>query len=405
MILRAAWVVPVCAPPMRGGFVEVEANRIVAVGEAAECRPDGTPVTDLGPVVLVPGLVNPHTHLELTAYQGRLKPAPFWTWLAELVRLRAAPGQVEREQFGVREGAWQSLRAGVTCVGDISRLNLHWRMLKPIPIRKVCFVELLTLANDPPRTIDELRAGVAEVEEDPLLTAGVALHAPYTVPAKDLRAAVHLAADLKRPWCAHWAETREERAFLAGDIGALPPWLLGPMQRHGVAPPGMSAIDYLEECCADCRPGTLAHVNYLERGEARRLAEAGHTVVYCRRAHTFFGHAPHPFRELMQAGVTVAMGTDSAACNDNLVLLEELRFLRDQLHAPPSAETLLRMVTINAARALGLDNQIGTLEPGKQADLAAFPCDPNAPDPVAALVDRAPPAVGVWVAGDKVWSK
>jgi cytosine/adenosine deaminase-related metal-dependent hydrolase len=355
--------------------------------------------------VLVPGLVNPHAHLELTAYHGRIKPALFWDWLTELIKLRAEPRQVEREQFGVREGAWQSLRAGVTCVGDISRLNLHWRMLKPIPIRKVCFVELLSLAKDPPRTIDELKASVAEVEEDALLTVGVTPHTPYTVTRKDLRAAMRLATELNRPWCAHWAETREERAFLMGDSSGLPPWMLEPMQQHGIESPGMSAIDYLEECCAECRPGTLAHVNYIERGEAKRLADAKHVIVYCRRAHAFFGHAPHPFRELMHAGVTVAIGTDSSACNDNLAVLEELRFLRDQLNAPPTADTLLRMVTVNAAQALGLADQIGTIEPGKQADLATFPCDPDVADPIAALVDRAPPAAGVWVAGDRVWWK
>jgi hypothetical protein len=119
---------------------------------------DRADLTDLGQVVLTPGLVNPHTHLELGCYAGRLKPGPFWPWLKQLVELRRAPGQQERERQAAGQGAWASLRAGVTCVGDISRLNVAWHALKEVPIRKVCFVELLTLADGPPRNPQELAA-------------------------------------------------------------------------------------------------------------------------------------------------------------------------------------------------------------------------------------------------------
>ena len=402
MILKAAWVLPVTGAPIRNGAVRIAADHIVGVGPAETLEGQGEPTTDLGTVILMPGLINAHTHLELTCYADQLAPGPFWSWLPELVVRRAAPGQIEREGRGVHDGAWQSLRVGVTCVGDISRRNVHWRALKAIPIRKVCYVELLSLADDPPRNPDELRAAVAEVEEDELLTVGVTPHAPYSVPAEQIQAALRLATELHRPWCTHWAETREERAFLLGDTGALPGYMRDLLAQCQLRSPGLSAIEFLEQCARDARPGMLAHFNYAQPGDAERLAAAGHVVVYCPRAHHFFGHAPHPWRSLMSAGVTVAIGTDSSASNENLALLGELRFVCKHTPDPPPAELLLQTITTHAARALGLDGQIGALETGRLADLAAFACSSAVDKPVADLIERAPAAAGVWVAGERV---
>lgn len=403
MILTAAWVLPVAGPPLRRGYVAIEGARVAEVG-AADALPAArrAAAEDLGQTALTPGLVNPHTHLELTAYAGRIAPRPLWQWLGELVKLRGEPGRVERERRGVYEGAWQSLRAGVTCVGDISRENVAWSVLKPLPLRKVCFVELLTLADQPPRDPAELRAAVADVAEDDWLTVGVSPHAPYSVPAEQIRAAIALADELDRPWCTHWAETPEEIAFLAGDDGALPRLLRGLLRQCGVRSPRMTAGAYLEQCVAEGRPGALAHVNYVGAADVECIARGGHVVVYCPRAHRFFGHAPHPLRRLQAAGVPVAVGTDSRASNEGLSPLEELRFLRRHVADAPAADVLLRMVTLEAARALRLEERIGSLERGKQADLAAFPVAPGVDDPAAALVESCPAAAGVWVAGRRV---
>lgn len=399
MILRAAWILPISSPPIQGGILKVVGNRIAEVGTAETVSVDDETLVDLGRSVLMPGLVNPHTHLELTGYAGRLEPGPLWRWLKDLIKMRHAPGEIAREQEGVREGAWQSLRHGVTCVGDISRRNLNWRVLKPIPIRKVCFVELLALAADPPRNVDELREAIAQIEEDDLLTAGVSPHAPYTASAAQIRGAVSVAREMQRPWCTHWAETPEEVAFLAGDDSGLPQWLRDAMTTHGVASPRIPALDYLTQCVNGEWPGALAHFNVCGDADPERLAAAGHTVVFCPRAHRFFQHEPHPYRRLIDAGVTVAIGTDSAASNDDLSLLAELRYLREQTPDAPPCDELLRMTTLHAARALRLDDRIGTLEPGKEADLVAFNCPRDTTDPSRAVVEDAAEPVGVWVAG------
>lgn len=403
MILRAAWVAPVAAPLISDGFVAIDGARIAAVGRWDE-RPGGaaaSEVRDLGDVLLTPGLVNCHTHLELTCYAGLLRPAPLWKWIGGLIELRRAPGQVERETQAVIDGAWRSLRAGVTCVGDISRRNLSWRALRDVPIRKVCFVELLTLADDPPRDPAELEAALDEVREDELTTAGVSPHAPYSVPVEQIREAVALAGRRGRPWTMHVAETREEVRFLSGEPAALPAFLESLMAQRGVSSPRCGLVELLRRVAGAGPRGLLAHLNYLSDEEVAAIGARGHVAVYCPRAHAFFGHAPHPFARLRAAGASVAIGTDSLASNASLSLLEELRFVR-QRGVLIDAAALLASVTIEAARGLGLASQIGTLEAGRLVDVAAFPVARDARDPLAAIIDAAPPASHVWVAGREI---
>lgn len=404
MILRAAWVAPVVGPPIRDGFVRIESGRIVAVGPASALpADDAREAIQFDDAILTPGLINPHTHLELTGYAGQLRPGPLWDWLLGLVKLRRRPDQVEFEAAAVRDGAWQSLRAGVTCVGDISRRNVSWKALQDVPIRKVCFVELLSLADHPPRDPAELRAATAEVVEDDLLRIGVSPHAPYTVPLEQVHEAVLLAAELGRPWTMHLAETREEVAFLAGDDAALPAFLVELLRQCGVRPTRQSPIQLLQSVALGT-PGLLAHMNYLGEDESlAALAAAGHTVAYCPRAHAFFGHENHPLPRLKAAGVLVVFGTDSAASNSSLAILPELRHVQDHYPGLFSATELLERATRGAARALQLGHVVGALEPGLAADLTVFPLDAaNAGDPIAALIDAAPAARAVWVAGERV---
>jgi cytosine/adenosine deaminase-related metal-dependent hydrolase len=261
---------------------------------------------------------------------------------------------------------------------------------------------LLSIARHPPRDPDELRAAVAEIEEDALLTTGISAHAPYSVPEPHLRAAIALADELRRPWCAHWAETREEVAFLNGGRGVLPAPIEAMARHAGVNPNDDSALSLLERCGHGYRAGGLAHLNYLDESEMSSLAAARHVVMYCPRAHAFFGHDPHPVAKLRSAGVTVALATDSLASNDSLSIRDEMRFL-SRTRTDLKAAGVLAMGTIDAAAALGLQAEIGSIEVGKLADLVAIGISgPPVGDPIEQVVSGAGGVVAVWVAGRRV---
>ncbi|MBL8877522.1 MAG: amidohydrolase family protein [Phycisphaerales bacterium] len=415
MILRANWIVPVSRSPIRNGFVQVEGKRIAALGAADSLSSaDRRASLDLGESIITPGLINAHTHLELTCYAGALPPAPFWNWIERLIPLRASPEAGEIELASAAVGAWQSLRVGVTCVGDVSRCGVSWQALKHVPIRKVCFAELMSIASQPPRTPDELCAAIESVEEDELLTVGFSPHAPYSVTDEHLSQSIALARQSGRPWCAHWAETREEVAFIRGRADALPAFFTSYLASKGLRPPCMRMGEYLAHVAdraapgvaarfyGDTTPGILAHGNYFDEDEFPSLATRGHTIAYCPRAHRFFGHSPHPLPQMLAAGVQVILATDSAASNESLSVLEEARFVKSQLAAPPPNDALIRMITIDAATALGLGRDTGSLEPGKLADIAAFSCGDSVSEPLAAMLTHPVECRAVWVAGDRV---
>lgn len=388
-------MVPVEMPTIENGFVETANGRIVAVGPWD--RASRKDVIDLGDSVLLPGFVNPHAHLELSCYAGQIAPCNLWDWLLRMVAMRKAPGGIEREREGVRRGAKLSLEAGVTTVGDISRSHLAWPILKASPLRKVCFAELLCFAEEPARTVDELADKVRETQTDARLLAGISPHAPYSVTAEQLRACVTMARRQRLPLTIHVAETIEERQYIESGCGFLGDLMSVTGFASHCPPPRQPLFDHLGTSGLFGSPALLAHVNYITDGELDRLARSPCSVAYCPRAHRYYGHAPHRFRDMLARGINVCTGTDSLAANESLSILDELRFLHRE-HPDLDAGLLLEMGTLRSARALGLDGVVGSLVPGKRADLTAVPlAEPGTTDPRRDILesDKAPRFVAV----------
>jgi cytosine/adenosine deaminase-related metal-dependent hydrolase len=404
-IFRAAWIVPVEGPPVADAAMAVEGGRIAWVGRAADA-PAGID-RDLGGVVLLPGFVNAHTHLELTCFHRCLPPRPLFEWFDELLRLIRAADLPSVVPQAVRDGATQSLAAGVTCVGDISRTGVNVATLDESPIRKVCFIELisggLNLPNDA-ASLAQIHERLSKRSQPDRLFLGLSPHAPYSVTPDDLSAVAAMAARIHLPVALHFLETREEADWLRGEAANVKP-LRQFIERRQLptakSPPAGGAIELLERTgLLACRP-LLAHCNYPDPGDLPHLAAAGASVAFCPRTHRFFGHVPHPWREMMSGGVNVCIGTDSLASNESLSILEEIRFLRRISPEVPAPE-LLAMGTIHGARALGLADRIGSLRPGKLADFVTLPLDGAVPmDPAAWVVDGGAPVGGVWVDGDR----
>jgi cytosine/adenosine deaminase-related metal-dependent hydrolase len=177
------------------------------------------------------------------------------------------------------------------------------------------------------------------------------------------------------PLCIHLAETNDEEAFTRKGEGRFVEFL----QEVGIWDEDIPAAHCSPvELCRSAGilgPKTLiAHGNYVSDTDVRIIAESGASVAYCPRTHHAFGHPPHPFRDLLRAGVNVCIGTDSLASNPSLSILDELRFLR-RLHSDFAAQDLMRMGTLRGAAALGFEDEVGSLTVGKAADLVVIPLE------------------------------
>jgi cytosine/adenosine deaminase-related metal-dependent hydrolase len=365
IILRAGWIVPVDSPPLRDGAVAVREGRVSWVGPAREA-PAGEE-RDLGPGVLLPGLVNAHCHLELSYLEGRLAGAGgFVGWVERLVRARGD----ERPDV-VRSAAAAAIasveQTGTVAVGDVSNALLHLDLLAASGLRARVFHELI--GWDPavaPRVIAAARARIASaaaVSAD--VAVSLAAHAPHSVSPELFLA---LAED-GGPVALHLAESPAERHFLQEGDGE---WG-GFLARRGLghvpfAPPGLGPARYLDGLGV-LRAGLLAaHCVHLDAAERALLARRGVFAVLCPRSNRNLDVGLAPVPEMLEAGVRLCLGTDSLASVPSLDLWEDVLALR---RAFPSLDPawLVRAATANGAEALGLQD-VGSLRPGARASFA-----------------------------------
>jgi cytosine/adenosine deaminase-related metal-dependent hydrolase len=391
---------------------------IVCEGRVVEVSQRSAPdCEDLGNVAIVPGLINAHAHLELSDCPAPLTPAqPFTAWIDRLLQHRRARGPQSGGTAAPtpwQQGAAEMLAAGTTLVGDI--VDAAWQPeVRPDrgPLA-VAFREFLTLS---PARIPELLSAaeghLAATHPGVALTPvglagwrpGLSPHAPYSVHPQLLRGLVELACQWKAPLAMHVAETRSELQLLAGQGGEFQEFL----SRMGVWNPepfqGEWQIpDILRELARAPR-GLVVHGNFLQAAEYQLLAKSPQlSVVYCPRTHAQFGHPPHPWRDLLNRGINVAVGTDSRASNPDLSLWRELQFLRQNFPLVPG-ELLLELGTRRGASALGVADLVGDLATGRRADFAvvALPDRADPTDPHDLLFDPASRIVTVWLGGHPV---
>jgi cytosine/adenosine deaminase-related metal-dependent hydrolase len=392
--LTARWLLPVAGPPLPGGLLTFDADRIVAVEPHGTRRAD----LDLGDCAIIPGLVNAHTHLDLTGLRGQAPyHGDFTAWLRAVIHHRLAR-TAEQVEADVRAGLAESVRAGVTLLADVSAGGVSWPVLAGAPVRSVVFRELLGLPADrAQQAAADAQRWLADRADSAAPCAGLSPHAPYSVRHELFLASGLLAGSRRVPLSVHLAETTAELELLQRQEGPFVPFLqvLGVWDADGLVRSVQQVIDYLDQRV----PLLLAHGNYLPDSIC---IPPRATVVYCPRTHAFFGHPEHPFRSLLARGVRVALGTDSLASNPDLDLLAEARFLHARFPDLPGG-TLLHLATLAGAEALGLQEVTGSLEPGKSADLVVLPLPAGAAgDPHALVLESsAPPSRtlsrGQWV--------
>jgi cytosine/adenosine deaminase-related metal-dependent hydrolase len=371
----ARWVFPVSGPPLRNGSVTTQSGRVESLNRPGERAAD----VDFGNAAIIPGLVNAHTHLDLSGARGLIPPTDpdhFTDWLRGVIAYRRGhtPEQVRAD---IRAGLAECRRTGTTLLGDISADGESWAAVADAPVRAVVFRELIGLSADRANAAAEAgRAWVAGGRETATCRVGISPHAPYSVRLTLFADAGRLVRVTKRPLAVHLAESRAELDLIESRRGPFVAFLkdLGAWDPDGLA----DGITRVMRVCDFRQPKLFVHGNYL--APSTRIPRNS-TVVYCPRTHAAFGHPPHPFRAFLGRGVRVCLGTDSLASNPDLDLLAEARFAHAR-HPDVPGDALLRMATLSGAEALGWADEVGSLEPGKSADFVVVPLpDREAADP------------------------
>lgn len=369
--IRAGSVHPVTAPPIEDGAVLVNDRGIIdAVGpQGLVPTPPGVRELAFPEASLVPGLVNTHTHLELTHLAGRNAEHEFAGWIRALRALKDAttPDEFSRSaERGVRD-AWA---AGVTCVADTGSTGAPLEALARLGGRGVYYQEVF--GPDPGKcaaSMEELRRALDRLS--PLassrLSLGVSPHAPYTVSDRLYRAVDDLARGAGLPVAVHLAESGAETQLVREGSGPFADALRA--RGIAVARVARSPVEYLLQLgvLERATEWLCIHCVQVDERDVAILRDSGAAVAHCPRSNRAHGHGAAPLAAFRRAGLRVGLGTDS------VVSVGDSSLLAEAAAAGLEGADALRMLTLEGARALGLEDEIGSLEVGKQADLAVFP--------------------------------
>jgi cytosine/adenosine deaminase-related metal-dependent hydrolase len=374
---RASWVVPINQPPFRDGWIEVDAGRIVACGaERPVSASAAESVVDLGDVAIIPGLVNAHTHLELSYLRDRVAGgSSFVNWIRDVMAARRGYPDPHAPEIldSIDRGIAEATSCGTAVVGDISNTLTPFEPLVRSSLAGVLFYELIGFRTpDPVEVVERARHVIEELRKTDRIRPSLAAHAPYSVAPlifQEIQRAVNLAPG--SPCSVHLAESKEEVELIRSGQGAWRVLLeeVGAWDPAWVAP-GASPVQYLDSYGFLGERVLAVHGVQMTSQDLSRLAALGTTLVTCPRSNHYTGAGKPPIEEFYSSGVRVAVGTDSLASTPDLNMFSELAAMRALAPSVPAAK-LLDSATRQGARALAFDADYGTIEPGKCARLLA----------------------------------
>jgi 5-methylthioadenosine/S-adenosylhomocysteine deaminase len=381
-VYSADWVLPVDGEPIENGAVAVEGGRIAAVGTREELG-DGERFEG---AAIVPGFVNAHTHIEYAVYAGFGDAQSFGPWLALHIERKARIGFDEVVDIA-RFGAAMSLASGVTTIGDASFAGAAAVACSDLGLRAIVYLEVFGSDTDGARRQFEQSRARIEGHVSPVVSIGVSPHAPYSTSPEVYRTCAHMGL----PIMTHLNESQDELDWLLrgeGPMASARDVLLPPLGETGIerlAREGLLGPEWI-----------AAHCVKVSAEEIELLREADVAVAHCPRSNGFLGCGFAPLAELRAAELRVGVGTDGISSTPSADFFDELRTMtvvaraREEKASALTAHDVLELATLGGARALGLDGEIGSLTPGKRADLAVVSLagSPYHPweDPAAAVV-------------------
>ncbi len=378
------------------------AGRIAALGPDAEVpRPPDADVATYPDGAVLPGLVNAHTHLELTALRGRAPEDDFFEWIQHVRRLKDSVDAAAYRRAAV-EGLREAWRHGTTTVADTGTSGAAAHAIAELGGRGIYYHEVI--APDPAGAdvaLDALTAFLDGVPSATGLRCGVSPHAPYTVSPGLIQRAVALARDAGVPLAMHIAESPAESSFVTAHTG---PFAEDWRARGLPLPPQCrSPVTYLETLGVLGSDLLAIHAAQVDREDIAALRRAGAAVAVCPRSNRRHGHGDPPLAALLRAGLRVGLGSDSVASVGTMDLLAEARAARELTGMGP--EAALGLATLGGAAVLHMEHEIGSLEAGKWADLCVFRGLAEAGAELAeAVLDAGPGAIAAtYVAGRPVY--
>jgi 5-methylthioadenosine/S-adenosylhomocysteine deaminase len=411
MLLCAKYVIPVSSPHIDDGAVLVRGDRIVAVGRRAElcaAHPE-EPVRDFGLAVLMPGFVDLHTHLEYSIFRGAVDDVPYTAWKMQVQQKEQRLAPDDWRDSAVL-GAMEALGSGITTVADITTSGNSVAAAKESGLAGVFYREVSTM--DKSKVAERMRHAEDDIDEwtrtasGAPIEIGIAPHSPYTCHPALFEAAAGLAVSRGLPAAIHLAGSKDEYDFVKYGSSALAQDFREQSGWRDVAwmPTGVSPVRYVLQWGLFRVPRLLAvHCVQVDEADIQVLAEHDVAIAHCPRCNAKLGMGIAPLTQFFEHGLTVGLGTDSPASSNTLDPFDEMRIglliqrsvsNEHDFYRYFTARTFLRLATIWGARALGLDDEIGSLEAGKRADVIAVDLSssphmvPTA-DPYSALVHTA----------------
>ncbi len=365
-VVEAEWVCPITSPPIRNGAIAIENGRIAGLGDSSKIQ--GTNRRRHSGCIIIPGFVNAHAHLELTILRGMFENLSFSDWIRRMVRIKYQLMTADDYRLSARLGATEMLRAGITTVAEVMDIGTGWDAMKEFGLRGIAFQEVFGPAESAAgKAMEGLirKLGRYRTDESRTMRAGVSPHAPYTVSRPLFERVRDFARRESLHMTTHGAESHDETLFVRDGGGPF-------AEAHAargieVTPRGCSPLAYLENLGLLGPDMLIAHAVEADDRDLELLQKNRTPVVHCPKSNAKLGNGVARVREMQDCGISLSLGTDSIASNESLDMFEEMRAA--QSNGLTTSE-VFRMSTIEGALALGLEDELGSLEPGKLADFS-----------------------------------
>jgi cytosine/adenosine deaminase-related metal-dependent hydrolase len=385
--LRARWILPMHLPPLEDADLMIENGRVVEIRKASR---KVTPTVDFGNSAILPGLINVHTHIEYTVLRGLLEDRDFFPWIRQLTQLKSLI-TLRDWVSSATLGAAEMLAAGITTIGDASDAGATVAALlasgqRGMVYREVFGIESSVAESDTPnivraltQKVRDMQAQIARAGGEDRIGVGISPHAPYTVRPDLLTALAEMAKREGMTQMIHLAESPAEMALHESGTGPFAEMFV----RRGIRweTPACSPIAHVARHGTLTGPTIAVHCVHATPEDAQLLKSNGATIAHCPRSNGKLAAGFAPIRMLRDVGIPIGLGTDSMVSNNSADLFEEMRHAifvaraREQRVDALSTREALQMITCEAAQVLGLQQQVGTLERDKKADLCIVRLD------------------------------